>query len=229
MAGTIINLQYGYLIGVAGLFVPWVILYFLRRDLRKQMLIMSFLIGLVSAGSAYFWWTVDWWHPQTITHTKVGIEDFLAGFTSGGIMSVLYETIFSKKYYWFGNTTYLKGKWILVLLFLLTSFLFWFVGTSSFWSAIISMSFVALVELYLRRDLIVQALFTGAGMAVITSFFFYYPIILLLPNWVSITYDSQLSGLAITGIPIEEIIFWFLAGILWGPFYKYWKGEYLIR
>jgi len=39
----------------------------------------------------------------------------------------------------------------------------------------------------------------------------------------------MLSGHRITGIPVEEIIFWFLAGFLFGPFYEYWQGVRLRR
>lgn len=59
---------------------------------------MGFIIGSVSLLSSYYWWTKDWWLPHNITGTKVGIEDFIMGFTAGGIMTVAYEVIFLKRY-----------------------------------------------------------------------------------------------------------------------------------
>mgnify|MGYP007100182178 CR=1 FL=1 len=79
--------EYGYLLGTLTLIIIWVIFYILRRDLRKEMVFMGLMIGVLSFVSGYHWWTVDWWRPATITGTRVGIEDFLIGFGSGGIMA----------------------------------------------------------------------------------------------------------------------------------------------
>ncbi len=63
---------------------------------------------------------------------------------------------------------------------------------------------------------------------VVASLAFYYPIILLSPGWVETTYMlEKLSGILITGVPLEEFIFWFLAGVIFGPLYEYWQGERL--
>ena len=58
------------------------------------------------------------------------------------------------------------------------------------------------------------------------STFSYLLILVIHPDWIEITY-SMLSGERFIGIPIEELIFWFLAGLLFGPFYEYWQGEKL--
>jgi hypothetical protein len=60
------------------------------------------------------------------------------------------------------------------------------------------------------------------------SFLPYFTIMLVSPGWIAQTYYfNHLSGILILGIPIEEVIFWFLAGVVFGPFYEYWKCEYL--
>ena len=38
------DFQYAYFVADLGFFVIWLILYLLRRDLRKEMLIMSLLV-----------------------------------------------------------------------------------------------------------------------------------------------------------------------------------------
>jgi high-affinity Fe2+/Pb2+ permease len=58
---TITPLSYAYLAGSAILFAVWLVFFFLRRDLRKEMLTMSVLIGVLSVVTGYVWWTVDWW------------------------------------------------------------------------------------------------------------------------------------------------------------------------
>ena len=190
-------------------------------------MIMSVFLGIVGSYTLYFWWSIDWWHPQNITGTIFGIEDFITGFASGGIMSVFYEVVFQKKYCTRINdqTTHRpRTRTILFLLFFITATLIWGFRVHSFWASVISMALISSVIIYFRKDLVAHALLTGVGM-VVASLFFYYPIIVLYPEWVSVTYDQSLSGIKLSGIPVEELVFWFLSGVLWGPLYKYWKNE----
>ena len=117
----------------------------------------------------------------------------------------------------------------LTLLFLLaqtTMWLFWGVGLTSFWSGIISMSLIASIMLIVRKDLVKNAVLSGILMTLI-SLLFYYTVLIISPEWINNTYLSGLSNIHITGIPIEEYIFWFFAGLVFGPFYEYWQGERL--
>ena len=167
---------------------------------------------------------------MTITGTRVGIEDFLMGFSGGGILASIYEEVFRKRLYKRTLTkNFPPGSMVLLLLAWLTGMLFWGLHLTSFWAATIAMIAIAAIMFYYRRDLLIAGFITGICMAII-SFPMYWGILLIYPNWVQQTYYlNHLSGILITGIPIEEIIFWFLAGLLWGPFYEYWKGEKLRR
>ena len=75
-----IPIKYAYLVGTIVFFIPWLILFLMRKDLRREMLIGSVSIAIVSFLTSLFLFTVDWWHPETITGTRVGIEDLLLGF-----------------------------------------------------------------------------------------------------------------------------------------------------
>lgn len=186
---------------------------------------MSFLIGTLSVVTAYWWWTMDWWLPPTITGTLVGIEDFFSGFTSGGIMAVLYEEVFKKRYYIREVHHHYPGiATILLLLAFITSFLFWGIDLTSFYASAIAMAITAFTMFYFRRDLLYNGLLSGALMLLV-SLPIYYAIILLSPGWVEITYYKEtLSNIRFTGIPIEELVFWFMAGLVFGPLYEYWQG-----
>jgi hypothetical protein len=92
-------LCYAYLAGSIVLFAIWLVFFLLRRDLHKEMLAMSVLIGVLSVLTGYVWWTVDWWKPPTITHTIVGVEDLVMGFAAGGIMAAAYEVLFRRHLY----------------------------------------------------------------------------------------------------------------------------------
>ena len=191
------------------------------------MLLMSILIGILSLITSYFWWTVDWWKPLTLTGTKIGVEDFVMGFSSGGIMATIYEVIFKRGLY--KRKLYHHAEAALTILLLLsqtTMWLFFYVGLTSFWASTFAMLLVAFVIFFIRKDLIITSLLSGILMAIM-SLVFYFVIIFISPTWISHTYLGGISGIRIVGIPIEEFIFWFLAGLVFGPFYEYWQGEKL--
>jgi hypothetical protein len=220
--------QFLYLVGCIPLLIMWVIFFIRRKDLRPEMLIMSIFIGAVSVASAYYWWTIDWWRPLTITGTRVGIEDFLMGFLSGGIMAVIYEEVFKRRYIKRKILGHQPGAaTLLLLLAFATSFLIWGTRLTSFEASTIAMTLTSTLMFVYRRDLFLNGLLSGALM-VCAAFFFYYSILFFDPRWIDTTYQfSSLSGVRAIGVPIEEFIFWFLAGLLFGPFYEYWQGERL--
>ena len=220
-------LFYAYIAGSSVLFVVWLVFFIARRDLRKEMLVMSVLIGTLSPITGYVWWTVDWWKPPTITHTIVGFEDVLMGFASGGIMAAAYEVLFRRRLYHVrGKHNYPKIT-ILFLLALVTSLLFWGMGFTSFWASTIALIVGAAVLFSFRTDLLPIGVLSGILMSAI-SLLFYFTIMSLSPDWINHTYQFKtLSGVLVLGIPIEEFVFWFLAGLVMGPFYEYWQCDRL--
>jgi hypothetical protein len=148
-----VPLQYAYLVGDVVFLAIWLVLYAVRADIRREMVVMSFIIGVVSVLTAYFWWTHDWWHPLTITHTRVGIEDFLAGFSSGGIMATVYEVVFKKHYYRRKpDHHHPGGLTILLLLALLTFWLIGVVGITSFWASTAALVIIATILFSFRKE-----------------------------------------------------------------------------
>lgn len=87
--------QYFYLVWALLFFALWLVVFALRKDTRKEMLIISgiFALGGVLADLTN---TQDWWHPLTITSTRVGFEAALIGFSIAGIAAVIYEIIYRK-------------------------------------------------------------------------------------------------------------------------------------
>lgn len=227
----LVPIEYVYLIACLPLLALWLFLFIIRSDERREMLVMSILIGIISVATAHYWWTFDWWHPTTVTGTRVGLEDFLMGFASGGIIAVAYEIIFKKR-----NSRIRSrclhcpgGFTILLLLAFLTSWLVWGVQLTSFWASTIALLVVASVVFFFRKDLFISGILSGLLMLG-ASVLFYGSIALLSPEWAPFTYQlDSLSGRTIVGFPVEEFIFWFLAGLVFGPFYEYWKGERFLR
>jgi hypothetical protein len=86
---------YAYLVGNLIFALAWLILFLARKDLRREMLTLSFI------GSIFFplalIYLPDYWYPDHIGgNYLIGIEDFLFAFLIAGIGAVLYEVIFGK-------------------------------------------------------------------------------------------------------------------------------------
>lgn len=217
-----------YLIGTIPGIIIWLILFLARKDLRKESLIMGTLIGVLSVATSYYWWTFDWWQPPTLFGTRVGIEDFIVGFTTGGIMATAYEVLFKRRFSHRKINGHNHGAIIpLLLLAQITSWAFWGLGLTTFWASTIAMILVSTFILYLRKDLIRDAIYSAILM-MIASLPLYYTIILIHPKWIDLTFNMPgISGFRPLGIPIEDLAFWLLAGFLFGPFYEYWQGKRL--
>lgn len=226
-----ISANYIYFISSLLSFIPWLFTFFLRKDLRKEVLIMSFAVAVGSLVTSYFWWTFDWWHPITIFYTRVGIEDFLIGFTSGGIAAVLFKEIFILKKSQKRTKNVSFALITFATIFLIgMSFFTWVMHLSSFLSYSITMIFLYLIIIIQRKDLFLFSIINGFLVVIVMVIFIYLPIIILFPSWIKITWDLQeLSNIFVWKIPIEDIIFYFLLGLVVGPFYSYWKGHLFLR
>ena len=208
----------------------WLVLYLLRKDTRKEMWAASLYVGIASPLTAFLWWTRGWWLPPNITGTRVGIEDFILGFACGGIAAVLYEEIFKKEF------RPRKGKrhdlgFILLSLFMFGGIAFGFnvLGLPSFWATAVSLFETAVIFMVLRRDLFWDALGSAVFMT-LACLPFYFTAMAVSSEWIGATYDvGNLSGQLAMGIPIEELVFFFLFGFLAGPAYEYWQNERLIK
>ncbi|MEY4440594.1 MAG: hypothetical protein RLY49_220 [Candidatus Parcubacteria bacterium] len=216
--------KYVYLIALIPFCIIWILFFIFKPKLRKEILTISFLIGGASVVTSYLWWTKDWWRPQTITGTIVGIEDFIMGFTTGGVMSVLYNFVMNPKIAKrkIKVNTYF-GLFLICLMTFITVSLFLFFGLTSFWSSFIAMISIVLLIMYLRKDLIINSLVSGILMFLISTIF-YGVILFMSDTWVTSTYLHGLSGIKLFTIPVEEFIFWFIAGMWVGPFYEAIEG-----
>lgn len=215
---------YTYLFGVGIFFIPWLLIFVLCPELRKEMVTISIFGAIVAVITSYLWWTVDWWRPDTITGTRIGIEDALLGFSNGGVAAVLYQVIYGKKHTKriFPQKVYLLM--LVGLVFVIMSILFWGTKLTSFYASVLSMVVFAIGLFILRKDLWKDALLNGVYMMIISV-----PVYILC-EWVfpgciqHIWIMKNLSGILFVNIPVEDLVFYFQLGVVTYPLFKIWNG-----
>jgi hypothetical protein len=215
------------MIGNLGLFIPWLILFLMRKDTRKEMLIMSVLFGFIGFLVEPIF-IVDWWHPLTITNTPIGIEDFLFGFALGGVAAVIYEEVMKKKLNPRRRHFKPRWPWFLVYAILISSLFygsFFLFNIHSFWASLIAIMTVTILIWIQRPDLIFNSLLSGILLTIVASLFFILPQ-LITPGWVQTHwYMENLTGITILSGPLEDYLWCITAGLLVGPLYEFWQSE----
>ena len=217
--------KYAYLSSCLILFVFWLLIFVIRKDLRREMLWASF-VGAPFGILDYFL-VPEYWNPESlfglIKIYGVGIESFLLFFLMSGIVSVIYEFLARRR------TKKMKSSRKFHLLPLLLGVICFFVLTLLFPSEAIYNFIVAgvvggLAVVWLRPDLLKQAAFS----ALIFSLFYFAVFFLInqiFSGFVASFYNFEnISGVLVLGVPLEEIAVAFFAGGFWSVSYEYVKS-----
>ena len=224
----VLDPQYTYLIGCLSFIFLWLVLFILRKDLRREMITMSFLIAPLGPLSEFFYLR-DYWKPDLINGYLIGIEDFLFAFAIGGITAVLYEIVFSRRYKKRGTTTHLG----VMLLLSLSGLLFMVVGSlilgfNSIYTSTTGFLLLGTLIVIFRHDLLADAFWSGILVGTL-MLGFYIIFISLFPGIIQKWWMLEnLSGILILGAPLEELMWGFGWGFFAGPAYEFVKGLRLI-
>ena len=222
-----ISYQYAYLFGnLLILFPLWLFLFLHRKDLRKEILIVSLLIG-IGGPLSELWYLRDYWQPETFNGWPIGIEDFLFGFFIGGIASSIYEELFGKSHSKRIDRKHHLSWFIIPVIgfsiFVLNLLIFVF-GVNSIYASIVVFVTLALLILYFRHDLLIDSLMSGLLVGVI-MFFGYLLFLTIFPEAIHRWWILQnISGILILGVPLEELLWAFGWGMVGGPMYEFFAG-----
>lgn len=198
------------------------------------MLIISFIFGI---GGLFVdpIYALDWWNALTLTGTMPGIESFLFGFGTAGIASVIFMEVFnkkikiekrSKKQKEYSNKKLLSIILSVALLFFGSFFL---LGTNSFQASFPALLIPTFVIWFNRKDLIWNSIVSGFLLMMI-SFTFYLIPELFNPGWLATAWNFEiLSGITILGVVVEDLVWFFMIGMLIGPLYGYSQEAKLIK
>lgn len=218
------NFQYASLVGNLFFLSVWTILFLYRRDLRKEMLLMSLIIAPLGPVSELFYLR-DYWQPQFFNGWLLIGQDLLFSFAIGGIAAVIYEEVFGKKHAKRHLTAH--PKWVLAIaLFGIT----WMVvgnlvlGFNSIYVSTLEFLIVGATFIFFRHDLLRNALFSGMLMAgLLLIFYFLFDTVFdgIIQRWWLL---ENISGIIIFGAPLEELMWGFGWGFAAGPAYEFING-----
>ena len=148
---------------VAG--VVWLILFLLRKDLRREIVVMSFIATPLAILDVFF--VPGYWRPQTFMNIPVGIEGLIGSFEIGGIAAAIYPELFHRKLSRIKN--YHKPLVVIILVGAISMTMFSnLVKFSNFMLNLYAvLLFGTAVLLYIRKDLAKSTLLGGIMFAVI--------------------------------------------------------------
>jgi len=227
--------KYVYFTATLYFLAIWLAFFWRWPRRRMPMIIIGALFVGLGLFAEYFWWLSDWWHPQTLTGTKIGIEDIILSFTLPGISVLAYKFFFKKDLdgkfdLTIENFFAAAGRYLPVFLFSFgtTATLFFVFSLHSVISTSAGMLVASFVVFIQRKDLLPAMLWSAILMPII-SVPAYFVFIFLSPGSVAAFWNfSQITGYKPIGIPIEDILWFALAGFLMGGIVEYGFGHKLV-
>lgn len=206
-------------------FPVFAVIFYLRKDLRREMLIAGVLLGILSLITET-WYLRDYWHPESGIRWRISLGDFFYGFFFGGIASVVYEAILGR---YFGKRKNHRHhwRWFVIPFFILGGFLFiapLHAGINSIYTSSLAGLIIATIFLFYRKDLLWDTVMSSLLFGGIT-FVGYLAYLAVFPGIINAWWDvDNVSGLLVAGIPLEELIFALGMGAVVGPAYEFFTG-----
>src|SRR3989344_5394365 len=218
--------RFAYLLGNLLLLLPvWAFFFYRRKDLRREMIMVSIITGAIGPISE-LWYLQDYWKPETFTGTSIGLEDFLFGFFIGGIARVIYEEIFGKKY---AKRKDRRHHWPLFVIPFFICFIFslhtlFALGLNSIYASIIGFLVFAAIIIFYRKDLFWDSLVSGLLVGAL-AFISYLIYLMMFPGVIQKWWLlNNITSVLIVGVPLEELMWAFGWGMVAGPMYEFFRG-----
>jgi len=205
----------------------WGAVYARLRDRagRHEMLVVSAWTSLLALTEPLF--VPEYWNPPSLfglaQSTGFDIESFIFCWSIGGLAVVLYELFVPVRHVPIppGSPSYVLHPVALVATPLLFAVLLFTTGLNPIYCAIIALGSGGCLVVVSRRDL-TRKMFTSAFIFLGLYTAFFITLELAVPGYVQRVWDlSVLSGVTVSGIPVEELGFAFSFGFLWSGIYEY--------
>lgn len=225
-------MEYGYLISALTSAFFWSVIYFTRKDLRKQMTITGLLFLPFFLLDKML--IPNYWQPRVLfdLYDKVGfsLESILFMFTASGLFATLYEFVTQSKEKSAIKVNTSKRTLIFVAYIYSTFIILTNIGLgvhllSSLIPFVVIIVFITIQRHDLFKPIIVSSIL-GLGLYFTSLLVFSY----FLPNFFTDTYNSEnIWGIFILGIPLEEILWGLYYPALMACAYEYLFGIKLVK
>ncbi|AUC84501.1 hypothetical protein CW731_03945 [Polaribacter sp. ALD11] len=221
-------MEYMYLLVCVLLFIPWLIIFYSKNNLRNRMI----KAGLMAApfGIINMWFRLDYWNAPEIYlfYNLISIEDAIFGFITTGISVSIYDSIFTKEHIKFENS---RHKIILLFLFIIFASFFVLnnaMGVNSmFMFCIPLLVLTTYITIIVRRDLLIPSLVTGVFCVLIAIPIYMFSFNYIAPDFWN-TYwflSGKKYGWTVFGnVPVLELLWYFSWGSFSAVLYDYGKG-----
>ena len=227
MAGGAERYAYGYLIGALVYAAVWAVLFWRRPDLQREMAVMGGLMALYAVPHEALLYTRDWWHPPTITGTRVGVEDLLYAIGNGGVLAVICAIALRRRTVPDAPLPPLGARLLPYAVNALVPPFLVVVGLHSFVASGVGALLALALVLRARPDLAGVAV-GSALIGTLVALPVYWLIEALLPGFIAyVWYLDRLSGVLVTGIPVEDLLWYLYTAALCGTYYKFASGRRL--
>jgi hypothetical protein len=215
------------------LFVVWAALLFVSKRTRHEQIVMS-IIGLILAPGALMVSSIDYRAVGTVAQGAIGIEDLLFAFSLFGVASVVYQVVLGKHTkrlrgprliishppsHWLAHLIIALGIWACVSLSLTIV-----LALSTVQAVIVGGLLVGTYVIADRKDLMFDALLSGLFVSILVFASEQLFFVRLYPEAAAAFWQSQnLSGMMLSGIPVEELLWAGVVGFAIGPLYEYMR------
>lgn len=235
MESPLFPYRFAYLIGSFYLLSIWAFLLWRIPTHRRLSITFGLAYMWFAVLGVFLWYTIDWWHPETITFTRVGIEDLFASFVHFALPPLLGRYLF--RYTSSVNTAdggfrkliFHGFIFLFVVLTLIPGVLFYFFHIHSFTALNMTLAATSLLIMIRRPDLFFFSLLNGFLMF-LTALSMFLIGALTFPGIVQNFWDfSTLSGEIFLTAPVEDLVFYALWGFFMGSFYEFLFGLRLKR
>jgi hypothetical protein len=212
---------YVYLLASLIIFPAWLILFIIRKSDRRSMISVGLYLRFLVIPLEFLWFR-DYWHPlKYLSLPTLLYQETIFYFLLGGIVPVFYN--FPQNH----NYKFKLINFIIPIVILFVSMLIFTNGLkfNSIYSMDIALIITASMIFYLKPELIKKSVISAFSMLIITIIG-YKILLMIFPNlfndwWVL----KNISGIFLLGIPLEEIIWFFLFGLSFAPIYDFWTAS----
>jgi len=229
-------MQYAWFIWSLIILGIWLVIFLMRKGVRKEMLVASLWTTPLGLTEPLF--VPEYWNPPSLFNlaqkTGFDIESLIFSFAIGGIGSVLYNIITKAQLQPLSDTekSHRRHRFhrytILVPVVVFFSLAF-FTNLNHIYCGVAGMFAGAVTALWCRPDL-KNKIWIGGILFSLLYFFYFTSLRLAYPTYVDLVWNMEaITGVLILGIPIEEYLFAFTFGMFWSSLYEHTHWYKLIK